>query len=178
MDVGVVHFTPLVTPVIDYPFEMVEKVARCVFHFRQKYCIKGVGWVTVYFNRILLVRPFIISKKLYVFRTLFPKSSRERLGIECLSRAQVPPTSRPFQLTLPEVGRIVRAYDSIVREHPKLYHYNYRLSKEDEFLDTEHSEGGESLASELCASHEGPQHGIRAWIFFLCLRINCIYVIM
>lgn len=42
VDVGVVHLIPLENPVIDLPFEIVEKVTRCVFSFRQKYCIRGV----------------------------------------------------------------------------------------------------------------------------------------
>ncbi|KAF0044546.1 hypothetical protein F2P81_003704 [Scophthalmus maximus] len=42
VDVGVVHFTPLVQPQIQQPFKLVEKVVRNIFQFRRKYCHKGV----------------------------------------------------------------------------------------------------------------------------------------
>ncbi|XP_077588201.1 dimethyladenosine transferase 1, mitochondrial isoform X2 [Stigmatopora nigra] len=43
VDVGVVHFTPLVQPKIQQPFKMVEKVVKNVFQFRRKYCRRGLG---------------------------------------------------------------------------------------------------------------------------------------
>ena len=42
VDVGVVHFVPLIKPHIDVPFKMVEKVCRHVFHYRQKKCKRGL----------------------------------------------------------------------------------------------------------------------------------------
>lgn len=36
VDVGVVHFVPLIEPLINFPIEYVEKFLRHVFHFRQK----------------------------------------------------------------------------------------------------------------------------------------------
>uniref|UniRef100_A0A672INL1 rRNA adenine N(6)-methyltransferase n=1 Tax=Salarias fasciatus TaxID=181472 RepID=A0A672INL1_SALFA len=42
VDVGVVHFTPLVQPQIRQPFRLVEKVVRNIFQFRRKYCHRGV----------------------------------------------------------------------------------------------------------------------------------------
>lgn len=42
VDVAVVTFEPLKTPKIDTPFTYVEKVVRHVFHYRQKYCVKGI----------------------------------------------------------------------------------------------------------------------------------------
>ena len=42
VDVGVVHFVPLVTPGIKAPFLAVEKVVRSAFSFRQKHCIRGL----------------------------------------------------------------------------------------------------------------------------------------
>lgn len=42
VDVGVVHFTPLVTPQIQQPFKLVEKVVRNVFQFRRKHCYRGI----------------------------------------------------------------------------------------------------------------------------------------
>ncbi|KAM5324243.1 dimethyladenosine transferase 1, mitochondrial isoform 4-T4 [Glossophaga mutica] len=43
VDVGVVHFTPLVRPAIEQPFKLVEKVVQSAFHFRRKYCHRGLG---------------------------------------------------------------------------------------------------------------------------------------
>ncbi|KAG8435101.1 hypothetical protein GDO86_013161 [Hymenochirus boettgeri] len=43
VDVGVVKFTPLIRPQIEQPFKLVEKVVRCVFQFRRKYCHRGVS---------------------------------------------------------------------------------------------------------------------------------------
>ncbi|XP_053566946.1 dimethyladenosine transferase 1, mitochondrial isoform X2 [Bombina bombina] len=41
VDVGVVHFTPLIKPQIEQPFKLVEKVVQSVFQFRRKYCYRG-----------------------------------------------------------------------------------------------------------------------------------------
>ncbi|XP_007903683.1 dimethyladenosine transferase 1, mitochondrial isoform X2 [Callorhinchus milii] len=43
VDVGVIHFTPLMEPQINQPFKLVEKVVRCVFSFRRKYCHRGIA---------------------------------------------------------------------------------------------------------------------------------------
>lgn len=42
VDVGVVRLIPLKKPIIDLPFNIIEKVVRCVFSYRQKYCIRGI----------------------------------------------------------------------------------------------------------------------------------------
>lgn len=42
VDVGVVHLVPRVKPLINLPFPLVEKIARHIFHYRQKYCRRGV----------------------------------------------------------------------------------------------------------------------------------------
>ncbi|XP_012665567.1 dimethyladenosine transferase 1, mitochondrial isoform X3 [Otolemur garnettii] len=43
VDVGVVHFTPLIQPKIEQPFKLVEKVVQNAFQFRRKYCHRGLG---------------------------------------------------------------------------------------------------------------------------------------
>lgn len=43
VDVGVVHFTPLVQPQIQQPFKLVEKVVRNIFQFRRKHFYKGIA---------------------------------------------------------------------------------------------------------------------------------------
>ncbi|VDM57643.1 unnamed protein product [Angiostrongylus costaricensis] len=42
IDVGVVRFMPRIQPLISAPFEVVEKLCRQVFHYRQKHMIKGL----------------------------------------------------------------------------------------------------------------------------------------
>jgi len=42
VDVGVVRLTPLKKPTIPLPFDIIEKVIRSIFNYRQKYCIRGV----------------------------------------------------------------------------------------------------------------------------------------
>lgn len=48
VDVGVVRLTPLIKPIIALPFNIIEKVVRCVFSYRQKHCIRGVEWVKIF----------------------------------------------------------------------------------------------------------------------------------
>lgn len=43
VDVGVVTLFPLKYPLVNLPFEMVEKVLRNTFNMRQKYAIRGAG---------------------------------------------------------------------------------------------------------------------------------------
>lgn len=104
VDVGVVHFTPLVKPVIPLPFSLVEKVLRNIFSHRQKYSIKGA-------------------------ERLFPGPARERLGKEMYMHADVDPTTRPFQLTVEEFGRLCTAYKHICDKDPRLYRYESRAQK-------------------------------------------------
>ncbi|KAF6205728.1 hypothetical protein GE061_019901 [Apolygus lucorum] len=110
VDVGVVHFVPLVTPIIDLPFDLVEKVARCLFSFRQKFCIKGIS-------------------------TLFPKSTRDDYARRMLDESALPHDLRPFQITLPEVGRLCFAYQRILDESPSLAKYNFRQHLDAELED-------------------------------------------
>lgn len=42
VDVSVVTFTPLRMPRITQPYHIVEKVVRHTFHYRQKYCKRGL----------------------------------------------------------------------------------------------------------------------------------------
>ncbi|KAG5857379.1 hypothetical protein ANANG_G00018840 [Anguilla anguilla] len=80
VDVGVVHFTPLAEPQIQQPFKLVEKVVRNVFQFRRKRCYRGI-------------------------EMLFPEARRLELAELMLRTADVDPTLRPTQLTVPTSGR-------------------------------------------------------------------------
>ncbi|XP_034077857.1 dimethyladenosine transferase 1, mitochondrial [Gymnodraco acuticeps] len=101
VDVGVVHFTPLVQPQIQHPFKLVEKVIRNVFQFRRKYCYKGV-------------------------EKLFPEASRFELTQKMLQNADVDPTLRPTELTIPQFRALADAYAHLCMHEPSLLHYEFR----------------------------------------------------
>lgn len=109
VDVGVVHFTPLVTPKIKAPFGIVEKVARNTFQFRQKYCRRGL-------------------------EMLFPSPTRSE-NVETLLRlADIDGTLRPFELSVEEFNRIVQAYLMILEKYPSFGRYNSRSQDNDTFV--------------------------------------------
>uniref|UniRef100_A0A8D9AND8 rRNA adenine N(6)-methyltransferase n=1 Tax=Cacopsylla melanoneura TaxID=428564 RepID=A0A8D9AND8_9HEMI len=95
VDVGVVHFTPRVTPIIDLPFKLVEKVISCVFRYRQKYVTKPAS-------------------------LLFPKD-RPELVQHLIERAQIRPDLRPYQLSIYEFAQLCHVYDALCKEIPGLY---------------------------------------------------------
>lgn len=68
----------------------------------------------------------------YFYRSLFPVSTREKFGLEVCNLADIDATTRPFQLTIPEFGRLCHAYREIISQHPKLLSYK-RGSKEEDF---------------------------------------------
>ncbi|XP_066992256.2 dimethyladenosine transferase 1, mitochondrial [Anabrus simplex] len=116
VDVGVVHFVPLINPIIPLPFKLVEKVLLNIFSFRQKYSIRGA-------------------------EMLFPAGKRVEFGQEMYRRADVDPTTRPYQLTVEEYGRLCYAYKDICDRDPRLYKYNHRGSKIDRENYDDGSEG-------------------------------------
>lgn len=63
---------------------------------------------------------------------MFPKPVREQLATELLTAAAIEPSTRPFQLTVSEFGRICDAYMSICKEKPDYMKYNYRGQKSDD----------------------------------------------
>ncbi|XP_077477301.1 dimethyladenosine transferase 1, mitochondrial isoform X2 [Stigmatopora argus] len=101
VDVGVVHFTPLVQPKIQQPFKMVEKVVRNIFQFRRKYCRRGLGM-------------------------LFPDACRDGLTEELMREADVEPTLRPTELTLGHIKALVDVYAGMCHQDELLFGYNFR----------------------------------------------------
>lgn len=101
VDVGVVHFTPLIQPQIQQPFKMVEKVVRNIFQFRRKYCHKGI-------------------------EKLFPEARRAELTEEMMQKADVDPTLRPTELTIPQIRALSDAYAHLCNHDPDLLGYEYR----------------------------------------------------
>ncbi|XP_060736522.1 dimethyladenosine transferase 1, mitochondrial isoform X2 [Tachysurus vachellii] len=101
VDVGVVHFTPLVKPRIQQPFKLVEKVVRNVFQFRRKHCHKGL-------------------------EMLFPEAQRLRMTEELLRRADVDPTLRPADISVGQFRALTDAYGKLCRENTDLFSYEFR----------------------------------------------------
>uniref|UniRef100_A0AAY4CIY8 rRNA adenine N(6)-methyltransferase n=1 Tax=Denticeps clupeoides TaxID=299321 RepID=A0AAY4CIY8_9TELE len=101
VDVGVVHFTPLARPQIQQPFKLVEKLVRNVFQFRRKRCCRGI-------------------------EMLFPATGRLEMTEELLCRADVDPTLRPAELTIPHFRALADAYSQLCAENQGLIAYDFR----------------------------------------------------
>ncbi|KAM3871320.1 dimethyladenosine transferase 1, mitochondrial [Diretmus argenteus] len=101
VDVGIVHFTPLAQPQIQQPFKLVEKVVRNIFQFRRKHCRRGI-------------------------EMLFPEAHRLELGEVLMREADVDPTLRPTELTIPHVRAIANAYAHLCTQEPGLLTYEFR----------------------------------------------------
>ncbi|XP_042558012.1 dimethyladenosine transferase 1, mitochondrial isoform X1 [Dipodomys spectabilis] len=101
VDVGVVHFTPLIQPKIQQPFKMVEKVVKNVFQFRRKYCYRGLGM-------------------------LFPEAQRLESTGRLLQQADIDPTLRPTQLSVLHFKSLCDIYRRMCDEDPQLFAYNFR----------------------------------------------------
>jgi hypothetical protein len=70
------------------------------------------------------------QKTLNHCRTLFPVPVRQQLGKEMYHLADIDPTTRPFQLTVEEFGRLCHAYCTICDRDPRLYKYSHRAARE------------------------------------------------
>ncbi|KAH0505648.1 Dimethyladenosine transferase 1, mitochondrial [Microtus ochrogaster] len=101
VDVGVVHFTPLIQPKIKQPFKLVEKVVQNAFQFRRKYCHRGLGM-------------------------LFPEAQRLESTGRLLQRADIDPTLRPIHLSLMHFKSLCDVYRKMCEEDPQLFAYNFR----------------------------------------------------
>lgn len=104
VDVGVVTFEPLASPRTRHEFNIFEKVVRHIFSFRQKYSVRGV-------------------------ETLFPLEHRRELGSIMYKLSDIDPKTRPMQLTMEEVDRLVTSYKYLIEKHPEIELYEYRASR-------------------------------------------------
>ncbi|XP_069625499.1 dimethyladenosine transferase 1, mitochondrial isoform X2 [Ranitomeya imitator] len=101
VDVGVVHFTPLIQPKIDQPFKLIEKIVRNVFQLRRKHCYRGIS-------------------------LLFPEEQRTKLTEQILMLADVEPTLRPTELSMKHFQGLCNAYRELCDRDPDLFAYNFR----------------------------------------------------
>ncbi|CAD5205582.1 unnamed protein product [Bursaphelenchus okinawaensis] len=108
VDVGVVTFVPREEPLIETSFEIVEKVARHVFHYRQKNIIHPV-------------------------KTLYPPTMAKDMAHDLLKNCRLNPTYKPYQLGIPDFADICLYYEKQCRETPGLYAYHYFQHKRHDF---------------------------------------------
>ncbi|KRY11339.1 Protein CLEC16A, partial [Trichinella patagoniensis] len=105
VDVAVMQFRPKVTPVISHHFDLVEKFCRHVFHYRNKYCIRGI-------------------------ETLFPDFLKKDFSHEILRFARVSPKLAPPALAIEEIRDMCRIYEEQCLRVPSLFYYDYRQRKD------------------------------------------------
>uniref|UniRef100_A0A8D0EB78 rRNA adenine N(6)-methyltransferase n=1 Tax=Salvator merianae TaxID=96440 RepID=A0A8D0EB78_SALMN len=101
VDVTVVHFTPLVKPKIEQPFDLVEKVVQMAFHYRRKYCHHSI-------------------------QLLFPEAERLKKAEQLLMLADVDPTLYSTQLSIFHFKNLCDVYRKMCDEDPNLFNYNFR----------------------------------------------------
>lgn len=100
VDVALVKFTPLIRPLIDLPFNYIEKFVRHLFHYRNKYIRKSVD-------------------------TLFPPEYKELVPL-VFQEADIDPELRPTLLSVKEIGRLCTIYHDMCQENMGLFEYDYR----------------------------------------------------
>ncbi|KAM4866027.1 dimethyladenosine transferase 1, mitochondrial [Thomomys bottae] len=125
VDVGVVHFTPLIQPRIQQPFKLVEKVVQNAFQFRRKYCYRGLGM-------------------------LFPEAQRLENTGRLLQLADIDPALRPTQLSVLHFKSLCDIYRKMCDEDPQLFAYNFReeLKQNKELKKTKHKNIAEKEEEE------------------------------
>ncbi|CAJ0578283.1 unnamed protein product, partial [Mesorhabditis spiculigera] len=97
VDVGVVRFTPRAVPLIGVAFEVIEKVARQVFHYRQKYGLK----------------------------TLYPEEIAEEMAHEVLKETRIDPRTTSIKLGIEQYGHMAEVYERQCLSMPGLFPYDY-----------------------------------------------------
>lgn len=125
VDVGVVTLEPLKNPLVQLPFNLVEKVLRSIFNMRQKYSLRGAERLFPKDKREdfgKTDRSSLII--LLLINLLFPFSI---LGKRLFYVADVDYTTRPFQITNDEFVRIFHAYKLFCDEYPELINYDSRM---------------------------------------------------
>ncbi|CAJ0595313.1 unnamed protein product [Cylicocyclus nassatus] len=104
VDVGIVRFIPRIQPLINVPFEVVEKLCRQVFHYRQKYMIKGL-------------------------KTLYPKELADDMAHQLLKSCRVNPKASSVQLGIEEFADLAAGYEKQCLDMPGLFPYDYTKPK-------------------------------------------------
>ncbi|KZC13118.1 PREDICTED: dimethyladenosine transferase 1, mitochondrial [Dufourea novaeangliae] len=104
VDVGVVSFIPLANPRTKHEFKIFERVTRHIFSFRQKYSVRGI-------------------------ETLFPPECRKECGHMMYKLTDLNPQTRPMELSVEDIDKLVSAYKYLIEKHPEIGVYEYRASR-------------------------------------------------
>ncbi|CDW57006.1 ATP bind 1 and RrnaAD and FPL and C2 domain conta ining protein [Trichuris trichiura] len=104
VDVAVMQFTPRVEPLIEQHFDLVEKFCRHLFHFKNKYCIRGI-------------------------ETLYPEDLRKEYAHEVLRCSRVNPKLTAPSLGIEEIRDMCAVYEKQCLRIPHLFYYDYRQHK-------------------------------------------------
>jgi len=100
VDVGVVRFIPREQPLISTPFDVVEKLCRHAFHYRQKRILKPL-------------------------KTLYPREMANEMAHELLRECRIDPTLLCFQIGMDEYADLCVHYEKQCHRTPGLFAYNY-----------------------------------------------------
>ncbi|KAI6174892.1 RRNA adenine N(6)-methyltransferase [Aphelenchoides bicaudatus] len=100
VDVGVVKFVPREQSLIPTCFEIVEKVCRHAFHYRNKPFIKPI-------------------------MTLYPPSMAKEMGNEMLKECRVNPKLKCYEIGMDEFADLCVYYEKQCLRTPGLFGYNY-----------------------------------------------------
>ncbi|CAL2029455.1 unnamed protein product [Caenorhabditis brenneri] len=100
VDVGVVRFVPRKTPLVKTSFEILEKLCRQVFHYRQKYVEKGL-------------------------KTLYPPELENELADELFKKCRVDPTTTSIRLGIEQFADLAEGYNEQCIRYPGLFLYDY-----------------------------------------------------
>lgn len=68
----------------------------------------------------------LISRMSFLHRMLFPEALRPQLTEEMMRRADVEPTLRPTELTIPHFVALADAYAQLCAREPQLRSYEFR----------------------------------------------------
>ncbi|VDM46073.1 unnamed protein product [Toxocara canis] len=99
VNVGVVRFIPRIEPLIKSSFEVVEKICRHIFHYRQKFVIRGV-------------------------RTLYPETLAASLSHELLSTCRIDPSIISIKLGIEQFADMCYVYEKQCERYPGLFLYD------------------------------------------------------
>uniref|UniRef100_A0AC35U7A1 rRNA adenine N(6)-methyltransferase n=1 Tax=Rhabditophanes sp. KR3021 TaxID=114890 RepID=A0AC35U7A1_9BILA len=105
VNVGVVKFVPRIEPLIPCSFEVVEKVARHIFHYRQKNIIKCI-------------------------KTFYPEELSKDLANSLLEKCGISSRAVSYQLGMQEFSDICQVYEKQCLEIPGLFIYDYTRVKD------------------------------------------------
>lgn len=87
------------------------------------------------------------------FRKLFPEAYRIELTQEMMQKADVDPTLRPTELTIPQIRALADVYAQLCTHEPSLLSYNYR----EELRLKHHTKQGKTPTDTVTSTPPSPE---------------------